>query len=141
VVSRADLCQADRAPFVFHSVSNRAWLQLVHARLGLRILEHNADGVTQRSAGDLIEYCDRLGKNKAVGNELGDIELALRDQFKERLHIAVGCPAHIACGIILAAPEVIAICDTCPHGPAETKIDLLAEPRAPVELNRSVAQA
>ena len=116
-------------------------LQFEHAFLGLGVLEHDSHGLIQLAARDPVEHRDRFREREPVGDEPRHRELALRDQVEEGLHVPVGGPAHVADRVIITAREIVRLVDPCPHRTAEEEIDLLAEPGAPFQLDRGVAQA
>src|SRR5450631_2003773 len=108
--------------------------------VSIRIFEDDSNRGRQLAIGNLVEYAASFVERESVRDEAREIKLAVREQIHERTHIAVGRPADVANGIILSAGDVVHIKHAVAHSSAEPKIDFLAEPRAPVEIDLRIAK-
>src|SRR5690348_16725350 len=139
IVTSADHAKAHRRYPARCIKADRALLVLGRGVVSARVLEDDSNCRGQLAVGNLIEDAARRGKRESVCNERREVELALCQQIHERTHIAIRRPADVANRIILSASEIVRIKHAGAHCAAEPKIDFLAEPCAPVEIDLRIA--
>ena len=141
VVSGADHAEPDFSQRCSAVEANGARFAFERAVVGIRVLEHDADGAGEIAICDSVEHIDRVVELEAVGDQVRWVDPALGDQVEKRGDVSLRRPAHIADGIVVALGEVVRIVDAGAGRAAEQEFDLLAEPQAPVEIDLGVAEA